>query len=257
MLEIFFILIFGLCVGSFLNVVIWRVYKGITLFGRSVCQTCGKIIVWYDNIPVISFFVLRGQCRKCKKGISWQYPLVEMSAGILFILAYIHSAGRFSNFSSEGLFTFLRDIVFISFLIVIFVQDLKWYVILDTITLPLGVLALFFNIALGYDWKGVVLGGIIGGGFFLTQFLISRGRWIGGGDIRLGAVMGLMLGWKLVLAALLAAYIAGAIVAVILLALGKKQWSSRIPFGTFLSLATVVMLLYGDVFLEGYFEWFL
>lgn len=263
------IFIFGLCVGSFLNVVIIRTYEGKKLGGRSECPECGKKIFWYDNIPLISYLVLRGKCRHCRKKISLQYPLVELATGLLFVLAYINSELRITDSPSSNLFPvfvkwlgegwgggaiFLRNLIFISFLIIVFVQDLRWYVILDTITLPAGIMAIFLNLLLGMDWKAMVFGAIIGGGFFGAQFLFSRGRWIGGGDIRLGAVMGVILGWKHLLFAFFVAYILGASVAIFLIFFHRKKFSSKIQFGTFLSASTIFMLLFGDAFVSRYMK---
>ena len=195
------IFILGLIIGSFLNCLVWRLHVGKTLGGRSQCTRCHKKIFWYDNIPVISFLVLKGRCRHCKKKISWQYPLVELA------------------------------------------------------TIPAAIFAFIANILLGMDWKSLIFGGIIGGGIFLAQFLLSRGKWIGGGDIRLGAVMGLMLGWQMVLLALFLSYTIGAAISIILVALKYKKFSSKVPFGAFLSSATILVLLYGDKLLGWYLRW--
>src|SRR3989344_3234598 len=144
------------------------------------------------------------------------------------------------------LVTLLRNLIFISFLIIIFVFDFRYYYILDSVTIPAAVIAFIFNIALGMEWQNLIFGGIIGGGIFLAQFVFSQGKWIGGGDIRLGAVMGFMLGWKMILLALFLSYTVGAIISVALVVLKYKKFSSKIPFGAFLSSATIAVLLYGE-----------
>jgi len=208
-----------------------------------MCPHCQKKINWYDNVPLISFIVLHGKCRNCKKIISFQYPIVELTTGILFVLAILNI--EYSIFNIKYLIPVLRDLFFISVLVIIFIYDLKWYLILDIITVPAMALALAFNLFLGYTWQNLFLAAIIGGGFFLIQYIISKGKWIGGGDIRMGALMGFMLGYPHIITGLMLSYIFGSIIGIILLIAGKKRMSSQIPFGTFLSAATIIVLLWG------------
>jgi len=242
-LTLFILFVFGLATGSFLNVVIFRMRLGKNFLGRSACLACGKILKWVDNIPVLSFINLKGRCRYCQSRISWQYPLIELSLGIIFIFGYF----RF-GINLE----LMAFVIFAAFLSVIFVYDLKHYLILDKVTVPAMVLALVLNPLFGKSPVDLILGASILAGFFLLQYFISGGRWIGGGDIRMGAVMGFMLGWKLGLLALFMAYMFGAVAGVVLLALKKKKIGSEIPFGTFLSLATLICLLYGQEILNWY-----
>ena len=271
MLLIIFIV--GLCVGSFLNCLIYRLRRQKTILGRSYCPHCKQPIAWYDNIPLISFILLKGECRHCKRPIAWQYPAVELATGILFVLAYINfqffppqrdpaMAVTIFNFqtisdvqilkfqfiihNSKLLIQLLRDWLFVCILIVVFIYDLRWQLILDKVTVPAIIVAFGLNLWLGMNWLNLLAAAGIGGGFFLAQYLISRGRWIGGGDIRLGVLMGLMLGWPQILTALILAYVSGAVVGVGLLLERKKQLSSRLPFGTFLSAATIVAMLWGE-----------
>ncbi len=239
--------------GSFLNMAIFRLHDKKKFSGRSQCLHCRKKIQWHDNIPLISFFILGGKCRSCEKKISMQYPLVELATGILFVLAYIQSPSPlWGEGWGERALQLLRNFIFISFLIVIFVYDLRWYYILDAVTIPALIVAFLFNIFFGFGFINMLLGVIIGAGFFLAQYIISSGKWIGGGDIRLGAVMGVMLGWKLVILALFLAYTIGAAASLALIAMKVKKFSSKIPFGTFLSLATVASLLYGEKIIGAY-----
>jgi len=277
MLLIIFIV--GLCVGSFLNCLIYRLRRQKTILGRSYCPHCKQPIAWYDNIPLISFILLKGECRHCKRPIAWQYPAVELATGILFVLAYINfqffppqrdpaMAVTIFNFqtlsnvqilkfqfiihNSKLLIQLLRDWLFVCILIVVFIYDLRWQLILDKVTVPAIIVAFGLNLWLGMNWLNLLAAAGIGGGFFLAQYLISRGRWIGGGDIRLGVLMGLMLGWPQILTALILAYVSGAVVGVGLLLERKKQLSSRLPFGTFLSAATIAAMLWGENMLEWY-----
>lgn len=239
-----FIFIAGLLVGSFLNVVVIRLETGQQFFfGRSACQNCKKQIAWYDNIPLISFFILGGRCRNCRAGISWQYPIVELGTAILFAWSYL----------LFGLsFLMLVQILFISFLVVIFVYDFQHQLIPDSVTIPAMILALVLNLVLGKPIISLLVGAIIGSGFFALQYFISKGQWIGDGDIRLGAVMGLMLGWPGVLVALFIAYLVGAVIGVCLLASRRAAMNQAVPFGPFLAGATVISLWYGSDIISWY-----
>ncbi len=231
------VFIIGICVGSFLNVVTFRTHENRSfLAGRSACRACGTPVAPYDLIPVLSYLILGGRCRACTASISPQYPLVEFCTGALFLAFYLQ----------DGLTAALaRDLVFTVFLVVVFVYDARYMLILDRFTIPAAVAAVLFNVALGQSVWSLLIGALVCGGFFWMQYVVSRGRWIGGGDIRLGAVIGLMLGWPNVLVALFLAYVIGAVYAVGLLVTGKAKMQTHIPFGTFLALATLVVMLYG------------
>ncbi|OGY84438.1 MAG: hypothetical protein A3F54_00675 [Candidatus Kerfeldbacteria bacterium RIFCSPHIGHO2_12_FULL_48_17] len=230
--------VFGACVGSFLNVVALRLpQKKSFTSGRSHCPHCHKTLNWYELIPVLSFIIQGGKCRTCKKQFSWQYPAVEIATGIIFFLCW-------RNLSDSAVVLTL-SLVLAALLIIIFLIDLRKFLILDAVTLPAGAVALLFSIAMGRSWLEILTGGLVGAGFFLIQFVLSRGKWIGGGDIRLGAVMGLALGWQGLLIALFIAYICGSIIGIFLLATKKMTRKDQLPFGTFLSAATAVMMIYG------------
>ncbi|MBI2436673.1 MAG: prepilin peptidase [Candidatus Magasanikbacteria bacterium] len=224
-MTLFYILIFiaGLCLGSFLNALEWRIYNKISLFdARSKCSQCGTQLKWYDNIPLLSFVQLRGKCRACKKHISWQYPLVELSI-VVWILSFI------------------------------FIYDFKYQEVLDAMAFIPAILIFVIKFAVfGVSWQDMAIGAVIGSGFFLLQYLVSKGKWVGGGDIRIGLLMGVILGWDLLLLALWIAYIVGAIVSVILLVVKKKNMKSQIAFGTFLSVATLVVMVWGEGILSFY-----
>jgi len=278
----FFIFLFGLAIGSFLNVVILRAKNGESILGRSICPQCKNQIAWYDNIPLFSFLLLKGRCRNCSTKISWQYPLVEIITVSLFLYAF-HRNFQFSifNFQSSLNFQFsifkilplIRDWFLIAVMVVIFVIDLRWYLILDVISLPAAAIIFILNLLAGnstynlcrlenlwscnpLSWSGLLISAIIGGSFFLFQFLLSRGRWVGGGDIRLGFLMGLALGWPQILIALMLAYFAGSIIGLFLMAVGKKQWGSSLPFGVFLAPATIATLFWGKEILHWYLNIF-
>lgn len=239
-----FIFFSGLAIGSFLNVVIFRLGKNKSFFwGRSACPKCNKKIAWFDNLPVISFIWLRGRCRQCQNKISWQYILVELATAIIFTWLY---------FSFGLSVKFLATALFSCFLLVIFVYDLKHRLILDQVTLPAMAFGFLANLYLGLGFWNLILAAVIGSSFFALQFFVSQGRWVGGGDIRLGALMGFMLGWKFLLVALFLAYVGGSIVGLALIGLKRKEMSSAIAFGPFLTLATFITLIYGSSLLSWY-----
>lgn len=250
-----FVFLFGLIIGSFLNCLIWRLHKKEGLLNRSYCPKCKKQITWYDNIPVLSFVMLKGKCRQCGKAISWQYPAVELAAGLLFVLAfYLNYKLQITNY--ELIIKLSRDFFLISVMIVVFIYDLRWYLILDIITLPACLIMLIFNLILGFNLWNLLISGIIGGSFFLIQFIISRGKWIGGGDIRLGLLIGLALGWPGVLAAIIISYFIGSIVGMGMILTDKKQWGSEVPLGVFLAVGTIIILFWQEQILNWYLNIF-
>lgn len=255
----FVVFLLGAVIGSFINCIIYRLHanKSFTR-GRSFCPKCKHQLSWYDNIPIISYLVLKAKCRYCNKPISIQYPLVEAITGILFLIVFITT----NNFQLS-IFNFIlifRNWIFACILTIIFIYDLKYYLILDKITIPAMVVVLLLNYLLSNNFQfsififltNYLFSGLLAGGFFLIQFLLSRGRWIGGGDIRLGFLIGFMLGWPNILVALFLAYILGSVVGIGLIILKKKTMRSQVPFGTFLSFATLVALLFGDYISDWY-----
>lgn len=246
MLNYILVFAFGLIVGSFLNAVIYRLHSGDSLLDKSSkCPRCGHSLEALDLIPVLSFFILGGKCRYCKKPISWQYPAVEIATAVAFLLIY----NQLSIIDYRLFFYF----VFASFLIIIFVYDLKHYLILDNIVFPAAVLALIYQII-----NGRVVEGLIGAaslsGFFLVLYVISKGRWIGAGDIKLGIFLGFLVPFPETLALFLMAYLLGAIVSLILLARRDKNFGDPVPFGTFLTVAAFVAMLWGEGIIHWYFN---
>ncbi|MDP2656710.1 MAG: prepilin peptidase [bacterium] len=263
--TIIFVAILGAMVGSFLNVVILRTHKSTASWtkGRSYCVHCTHTLAWYDLVPIVSYLFLVGRCRYCKKKISIQYPLVEFTTAVLFVLAYIFSVDftpLTGGISWHQLALLGRNVAVVCIMVILFVYDFRWQLIPDQITLP--AIGFFFIInvfllpvshvcsPLSMDcypldgWTSALLGAILGGGFFLLQFVISKGKWIGGGDIRLGALMGVILGLSGTFFALLGAYMIGALWGIALIVFKKKQLGSAIPFGTFLSVTTIIVLLW-------------
>lgn len=254
--SIFFFL-FGSAVGSFLNVVVLRAPKKKSIVkNRSHCPKCKHNLTVFDLIPVFGFLLLRGRCRYCKKKIFWQYPLVEAVTGIIFALGFL-----VLGLSIE----FLFFAIYASFLIAIFVLDYTKYIIPDFLSVPAMVAGLAGSFIISAsNWQSISISAfsaffsnlgwavLIGGGFFLFQFLISRGRWVGGGDIRLGAVMGLMLGFPNIIAAIGISYVIGALWGIGLIVLKRKTIKGVLPFGTFLTISTIICLLWGDEIVKAY-----
>lgn len=235
----------GLGIGSFLNVVINRLAEAESILGRSHCPDCKHQLVWYELLPVVSYIGLGGRCKHCQKSISLQYPVVELTTATLFV---IMTQWFWPNVLDISIY-----IVYTTLLLAIFVYDLKYYLIPDVFTIPGIVLAIVGGWLLGITPLNIAIGSAVGGGLFLIQYLMSRGRWIGGGDIRLGFLLGAMLGWPNVIVGLFSAYVIGASVAIGLMMRGKKTMKDMLPFGTFLSAATIGSFLFGNQIIDWYF----
>lgn len=251
----------GLIVGSFINAWVYRMEKGESVvWGRSKCPHCGRILGALELVPIISYLALRGRCRGCGKGISWHYPVIEAAlAAIFFILAWKHAHGVLADvcvqtLSSVGPERMLRDYVFILFLATLFIFDLKHKLVPDAVVLPAALVALVWNIILGTSVLNLLLAGAIGAGFFFLQYLVSGGRWIGEGDIRIGAMMGVMLGWPNIIPAIFISYLLGAGVSILLLGAKKASMKTAVPFGTFLAIGTFITLFWGNEILIWYFN---
>lgn len=249
--------LFGIAIGSFLNVVVFRTKSNDSVVnGRSKCRTCLEPIATIDLIPVWSYFALRGRCRKCSSVIEWQYPAVEIATGIMFGLFFVRAAFAWGipDFvdQTEWIPLFIRDATMACFLLIIFIYDFRYSYILDRFSIPAMIVALLFNIALGADPLNLLLGGFLIGGFFAFQFLVSQGKWIGGGDIRMGLLMGFLLGLEHGLLALFLSYILGAIAGIVLIATKKRKLDSHVPFGTFMSAATLIVMFCGTYILDWY-----
>lgn len=247
MISIYLLLI-GLSIGSFLNVIIDRLPNGESIWwDRSHCDNCGKTLSWYDLIPVVSFIILRRKCRNCHKKISWQYPLVELSTGLIFLFTYV-SMNRIigTDFILPHLFYYL---VLSSSLIAIFMIDLKYRLIPDQILIFLTAMSLVYQSIYFQELiKMNLITGIISLLFFLTLVIITRGKGMGLGDVKLAFVMGLLLGFPKIIVALYLAFLTGALVSLILISTHKKTMKSTIAFGPFLVFSTLTAIFYGNYF---------
>jgi len=230
--------LFGLALGSFLNVVIVRVPAGGSIVHPgSACPGCRAPLVWYDNIPLLSFVALRGRCRACGMRISWRYPIVESITAAVLVAAY-------AAFGPSA--EFLIACVLLPALVAMTAIDLQHQMIPDAITLPGIPVGLLINVATGRtSWVDSVIGIFVGGGLFLVIILVSRGG-MGGGDLKLGAMLGAFLGWKALLVALFVAIVLGGVIGAVLLATGRRGRKDPIPFGPFLAAGGAMALFWGE-----------
>ena len=258
-MEYFLIFYFGCIIGSFLNVVILRLPREESLDGRSHCSNCQHTLSWLDLFPLFSYLGLLGKCRYCKKAFSPRYFLIELLTGLLFLAAYAFLRPA----DLAGYLTLLKYAIALSAMVVVFMVDLEHMLIFDSVLLAAGLPVLAINILADYLAKNNVLslasltmGGLFAGGLFAGIFfllwLVSRGAWIGFGDVKLMLVLGVMLGWPVTAVAWLLAYFLGTAFVLPLLALRKTHLSSRLPFGCFLSLAAAFCLFYGHQMASWY-----
>ncbi|MCX5777173.1 MAG: prepilin peptidase [Candidatus Firestonebacteria bacterium] len=235
--------LFGLIIGSFLNVCIYRIPKNLSIvFPNSHCPKCKKEINWYDNIPIVSFLMLLGRCRYCKTKISKKYLIVEVLVGILFLISY-----RNFGLSTE----FISSIIFISFLVVIALIDLKTGYIYDITVVPLAIIGFVFSLFIPDRSLLQSLSGFaVGGSIFLAIYYISLWLYgqegMGMGDVKLAAVLGVFLGWKNTALMIVVSFVIGGIISVCLLLLKKKRRMDPVPFGPFLVLGTFITVFAGD-----------
>ena len=254
LLTYIFLFILGTILGSFLNVVIFRLPENRSVVKESsACRKCKAKLKPVELIPIFSYLILKGKCKSCKEPISWQYPVVEFVTGLFFVLfALYHQVVDLSLIDV----TYVRDLIFFAGLLVIFVTDIKHYLIFDAVTYPMMLAALALNIFIfGLSWAvllNVLIAVLVGGGFFAVQYFISKGKWLGFGDVKMGILMGFMLGWPNVLVAIILSYMIGSIVSIILLLTGQKKLTSKIPMGIFLTVSTVIVLLYGTQIVNWY-----
>ncbi len=230
----------GVCLGSFGNVVIIRVPYRRTLWGRSQCMDCKRILKIAELVPLMSFLALRGKCRGCSSKISWQYPFVELSCGLLFLYAIWHTE---YHVLPAAILSVALWLLFLIAYIDGFTSGIP-----DALNIPLVIVGAVFSLVTG---NFSITGPLLGCGFFAAQWILSRGRWVGSGDIILGAGIGSLLGgWRLMLAALFFSYVSGALIASIFLISEKKGLQDSLSFGPFLALGTFLTLTMGPTVME-------
>jgi len=252
-----FAFVFGLILGSFLNVCIYRIpLKKSILTPPSGCPGCGERIKFYDNIPIISYIILLGRCRHCHKPISIQYPIIELLTGLLSLSVFVNYYPDYGQCAAL--------LIFVSALIVISFIDLSHQIIPDSISIP-GIVAgvivtIIFNIVSTYQitWYDSLIG-VIGGGGIL--YIVAAGfekltgkEGMGGGDIKLLAMIGAWMGWRAIPLIILISSLTGSIIGVVALLMAGKGLRTRIPFGPFLVIGTLVYLFFGSRIESWYFQ---
>lgn len=244
-----FAFLFGATVGSFLNVCIYRLPKSESVvFPASHCPRCDSSIRWYDNLPILSYLILKGKCRRCGEPISVQYPLVEFLNAVLTLFIFLKYGPTLS---------FLVLFLFCSALVVITFIDLEHQIIPDSITLPgilIGFAVSFFIPSPG--WRNSLIGIVAGGGSLLLvaygYHLVTKKDGMGGGDIKLLAMMGAFFGWIAVPFIIFVASLAGSVIGVTLMVARKENSKLAIPFGPFLAAAAVLYIFYGKALIFWY-----
>lgn len=236
--------LFGLIIGSFLNVCVYRLPRRESIaFPPSHCPRCGARIRPWDNVPVLAWLWLGGRCRDCHAPISWRYPLVEAVNGVAYGLIVARYGVGWEA---------LAVAVFVSALLVITLIDLDYQIIPDRISLPGIPLAWLAAVGLGgLTWLDATLGAVLPAALFLAVFFLSRGG-MGLGDVKLVAMIGAFVGWQLALLTILAAAISGSLVGVAMMVFQGKGRKTAVPFGPFLSLGAVVSLAWGPEILRWY-----
>ncbi len=290
----FTLFLFGLAVGSFLNVLSiryqadQRIFDLKTIGGRSRCPHCGKDLVWYELVPLLSFFIQRGCCRSCGERISWQYPIVELATGLIFALIPFSVFQTFQVAfhridGSLPLWYFFLSGIFLlagAALILISAIDFRLKIIPDQSNLLIAVLGLLAIVVKNYYglfgeqngsflgfyaalfglreniWLNHLAGAAFGLVFFGLIVFLSRGRGMGMGDVKLAGALGLLLGWPDVVLTLMLAFIVGAVCSIILMLAGKKGMKSMLPFGPFIAIGAFLVIFWGKAIMSGYFSLF-
>jgi leader peptidase (prepilin peptidase)/N-methyltransferase len=252
------IFLFGLCIGSFLNVCIYRLPSSMSIVNpsRSICPKCNSAISFYDNIPVFSYLWLKGRCRHCQARISFRYPMVELLTGFIAVDIY-----RTFVMTPSGIISGIIYFIFISSLLVITFIDIDHQIIPDVITLPGIPIGLAVSFVLhDMTFKTSLLGMLAGGGSLWiiawAYSFITGKEGMGGGDIKLLAMIGAFIGWKGVIFTIFAASVAGTFVGLTVMLVKGKNLKFAIPFGPFLSIGAMSYLFFGEKILSWYFHSF-
>ncbi len=236
------VFIYGIIVGSFLNVCIYRIpLKESVVTTRSHCMRCGYKLKWYDLVPVFSYVFLRGRCRKCGDKISPQYPIIELLNGILWVLTFIYTGINITS---------LIYSLVISALIVLSVIDFRTFEIPVSINVYIGIMALV-NIATDYEHiLTYIIGMIIVSGVLYLMYFLSNGRAIGGGDVKLMAACGLLLGWKLIIVAFIFGCLYASVIHILRMVISKKD--HMLAMGPYLSAGVITAMWFGSHIVNWY-----
>jgi leader peptidase (prepilin peptidase)/N-methyltransferase len=239
---------FGAAIGSFLNVCIYRLpLRQSIVRPRSACPHCGRELAWYENLPILSYLVLRGRCRTCRGPISIRYPIVEALTAAMF-------AGAAWYYGPSVLL--VSRLVFGCALIVLFAIDLEHYILPNAITVPGIIVGFLFSLFAEPGWVDSLIGIVVGGGALWLMFeayrLIRHEEGLGFGDVKMLAMIGAFIGWRLTLMALTAASFLGSALGLALIATGRGNMKSALPFGTFLALGAAFAAVLGPELLAWY-----
>jgi prepilin signal peptidase PulO-like enzyme (type II secretory pathway) len=270
--------IFGIAIGSFLNVVTLR-YDGDRFLldtkmigGRSHCPHCKATLRWFELVPLLSFLIQGGRCRRCKTRLSIQYPIVELLSGLIFVsVPFTLGVGA----APVALVSALWVAAFEA-LLVMAVIDIRLGIIPDEVNIFLGVIGIFLLIvSAGYfgtenisflgpyagifGWQGSIVlarlaGAVVGGAFFALLIAVTRGRGMGMGDLKLAIPLGLLFGWPDILFVLVFAFVIGAVAGIFVVARGKNTMKGTLPFGPFLALGAVTVFFWGPLIFTWYFS---
>lgn len=261
------LVLLGLCFGSFTNALVWRIHEQASLKskkakaelsimkGRSMCTHCRHILGFWDLVPVLSWLMLKGKCRYCHEPIN-DTPLAELLTPALFVLSYAFWP---LGWSRMGMVQFAVWLVMLTGFVALTLYDLRWQILPSRIIYPLGVIAAVQVLVLaitGHSWQvliGAALGVLCLGGLFYGLFQVSGGRWIGGGDVRLGVVIGLLVGSApQAILVLFIASLLGTLVSLPAMVSAKAGLKQRVAFGPFLIMATVFVYLFGASLINWY-----
>ncbi len=252
---LFAIFFFGLSIGSFLNVVIYRMLNGDSpTRGRSYCDHCKRQLSWYENIPLVSYVALRGKCRTCKKKIDWSYPMVELVTGLLFLWWATLGFAFFSL--SQAPLTYLQPMYWLMvglILVLIFFVDLIYGIIPDNAIASLAVITMVYRVVLvsvgemqmnDFVWSMLsAVGAVV---FFGGMYVATKGKGIGFGDVKFAPVMGFLLGFPKSVVGFFLSFLIGGIMASVLLVGKKKKFGQKVPFGPFLVIGLLIALMWGE-----------
>ncbi len=249
---VIFSAVIGLCIGSFINCLVWRLYKEESILGRSYCPKCSQPIKWYDNIPLLSYVLLRGRCRSCQQVISWQYPVVELLTGILFVLGFLVIVG-----APDFPLLLARNWLLIATFMIILVYDGRFQLVPMLVVWPMLLISGLLSYFLGYTIFDILIFGVAGILFFLIQYLATNRKGVGEGDIWLGLLLGISFPQLSLLGlALSLTYFSGALVSVFLLLSQKKNMKSKIALGPFLSFGAIITIIFGTEIIRWYLSGF-
>src|SRR5574344_374482 len=259
----FYFFILGAVFGSFLSCLAWRLYSEKSVWPASRCDSCGRKLFWFENVPVLSYLLLKGRCSSCRKKINWQYFAAELFGGLLFAGAFFvafQNTRYFSEIfpSSSEWLLLAFNLLALAVLLFVMIYDGRYYLVsLPFVLIACGVFYIF-ALFLGIQWFWPLISAAIGASFFLIQYLITKKKGIGEGDIYLGLLLGFIFpvpASLFLLAAILISYLIGALFGLFLIAIGKKKLGSTLPLGLFLALGGMLTILFGTNLISWYPRW--